>query len=186
MFSVICKKRLRIISKERSQGHSDGETKVCNFLLFCLWMYSDLLQLSLILVGSIRLSRQYLALVYNYLPCTVKMVNTSSFRMSYCNSKYKISKPRELHDTQTLICGTKYLLDTIFYPLTYNSNTDIILNCANILPSCLWDQSAEVWFNDYKVAPLTIKKWHTMWLSLHPFTWALKYPMLHSTQAEKW
>jgi hypothetical protein len=186
MFSVICKEQLRLIPEKGSQGHSDGETKVCNCLLCCLWVYSDMLQLSLILVGPIRLSCQHLALVYNYLPCTIKMLSTSGICMSHCKSQYNISKPGELHDLQTLIRGTEYLLDTIFYPLTYNSNIDIILNCANKLPSCLWDQSAEVWYNDYKVAALTIKKWHTMWLSLHPFTWALKYPMLHSTQAEKW
>lgn len=180
---MICKEQLRIIPEKGSQGHSDGETKVCNC---CLWIYSDLLQLSFIPVGSIILSCQDLKLVQNYLPCTFKMLSTSGIHMSYCNSQYNISKPGELHHLQTLICGTKYLLDTIFNPLTYNSNTDIILNCANNLPSCLWDQSAEVWFNDCKVAAPTIKKWHTMWFSLYPLTLALKYPMMHSNQAEKW
>jgi len=41
------------------------------------------------------------------------------------------------------------------YPLAYSSNRDIILNCANKLSSCLWNQSADVWFNDYKVAALS-------------------------------
>jgi hypothetical protein len=165
MFSVICKEQLRIIPKKGSQGHSDGETKVCNCLLCFLWVYSDLLQLSLILVGSIRLSCQHLALVYNYLPCTIRTLSTSGISMSYCKSQYNISKPGELHDLQTLICGTEYLLDTIFYPLTYNSNPVIILNCANKLPSCLWDQSAEVWMTTkglhyQETAHNVFKMWH--------------------------
>lgn len=130
MFSVICKEQLRILPEQGSQGHNDGETKVCNCLLCCLWIYSDVTAV-FYFVGSIRLSCQHLAVVYNYLTCTIKMLSTSGTRMSYCNSQYNISKPGELHDLQTLICGTEYLLGTIFYPPTYNSNTDVILNCAN-------------------------------------------------------
>jgi len=106
---------------------------VCEYIQIC---YN-----CLILVGSIRLSCQHLALVNNYLPCTIKMLSTSGIRMSYCKSQYNISKPGELHHLQTLICGTEYLLVIILptnlqFQKRYNSELCKQITQLSMRPKC--------------------------------------------------